>query len=92
MLKIKPLLTEKSLLNAQNGVYTFSVGRNATKTQIKNTIQLALGVKVAKVRTVSMKKAIKKNMRGQKRTIPATKKAIITLKGKDKIDLFESNK
>ena len=42
---IAPVVTEKSAGNAEKGIYTFKVVKTATKTQIKNTIEKAFGVK-----------------------------------------------
>lgn len=51
---IAPVITEKSenLKNTQN-VYVFKVKPNANKTQIKNEVEKAFGVKVLNVNTLN---------------------------------------
>ena len=49
----------------------------------------AFGVKVVKVRTINYRSITKTNlMRRKKMSITGKKKAIVTLAGKDKIDVF----
>ena len=51
---IAPVITEKSeSLKANNNVYVFKVKKTANKTQIKNEIEKAFGVKVVNVNTVN---------------------------------------
>lgn len=91
-MNVKPVLTEKSLQAAQNGVYTFWVLPSFTKGKIKEVIGSLFDVKVARVRTQNYKKMVRKNMRGVKVTKPARKKALVTLKDGKKIDLFTTKK
>lgn len=49
-------------------------------------------MKVVKVRTMNVAGETKKTFVGRKRVIQPRKKAIVTLGGKDKIDLFETKK
>ena len=48
---IAPVITEKSQIAIGNNVYTFKVSKDANKTQIKQAIEEAFGVKVKEVRT-----------------------------------------
>ncbi len=48
-----PVITEKSAGLEQNGVYTFKVDVRANKTQIKQAIEKAFGVKVESVNTMN---------------------------------------
>ena len=91
-MKLYPVLTEKSLGEAKRGNYTFWVEPNLTKYQIKRLVANVFGVTVTKVKTLNMKKGVKKTLMGRKRVLSARKKAIVTLSGKDKIDLFEEKK
>lgn len=88
---VKPLLTEKTYRNASDlNSYTFLVAREADKNQITNEIERKFEVDVIKVRTINQLGKIK--IFGAKRSKGArqnTKKAIITLKKGQKIDLFE---
>jgi ribosomal protein L23 len=89
-MKIKPLMTEKSLSDAKDGSYTFLVERGLTKEQIKRVVEGAFGVHVVSVRTANIKSGSKKNARGQIQKVKAVKKAWVNLKEKEKIDIFES--
>jgi len=88
-MKLQPVLTEKSLQEAKRGNYIFFVDRNLTKPQIEKLVSDVFGVTVSKVRTLNLRRIVKKTITGRKKVIPAQKKAIVTLSGKDKIDLFE---
>ena len=91
-MKIKPVLTEKSLDEAKKGKYTFYIPRNLTKFQIKKLISDAFGVNVVRVRTINKRGLIRKTNQGKKVSRPASKKCIVTLKDKEKIDLFDVKK
>ena len=83
-----PLVTEKSTgaMNDAN-VYTFEVDRRASKTDIKDAIERAYGVKVVKVATQVRKGGARRIRKGwvadQK-----TKKATIRVREGDVIELF----
>lgn len=88
---IKPVITEKSLkLVDEENQYTFEVDYRASKIAIKQEVEKRFKVNVLKVRIVS--KRGKRVSWGRKR-IPGsksdTKKAILTLKSSDSIDLFK---
>ena len=46
---IKPVISEKSMDDAQNKKYTFKVAVDANKTQVKLAVEEIFGVEVAKV-------------------------------------------
>lgn len=85
----RPLVTEKNASLQANGKYVFEVGGRANKTQIKNAVEEAFKVTVTAVNVVSMRGKEKRIGRRVIVTSP-WKKAIVTLKIGDKIDLFES--
>ncbi len=89
---LQPVLTEKSLEEAKKGNYTFWVDKHLTKPQIKIKINEVFGVNVVKVRTLNVAGEIKKTIMGRKKIVKPKKKAIVTLKEKEKIDLFEEKK
>jgi ribosomal protein L23 len=89
MLKIKPILTEKSVEDAKGGRYSFWVPLRLTKHQIKKFIGEAFGVHVVKVRTQTRAGGVKTTLTRKKVIIKPRKKAIVSLKEKEKIDLFE---
>lgn len=91
-MKIKPVLTEKSMLDAQNGKYTFWVSPSFTKGKIKESIGKAFGVSVVSVRTQNKAKCEKVNLMRRKTIVKAKKKTVVTLKDKQKIGLFEAEK
>jgi len=90
-MKIKPILTEKSLKQAKEGLYSFWFLPSSTKSQIKTAISEAFNVKVGGVRTLNYKKEVKKSWRGKNSVKQARKKVLVTLK-EGKIDLFEGGK
>jgi len=91
-MKLIPVLTEKSMSEAEKGNYTFFVERNMNKGQIKKAVEEAFGVNVVKVRTMNVVGEEKRTIRGRKKIIKPKKKAMVTLKEKEKIDLFEEAK
>lgn len=88
---IKPVVSEKSYGLLDEGAYTFIVHPDANKIQIRNAVEEIFGVKVAKVNTMNRQGKRKRNRRSftfGKR--PDTKRAVITLAGDDRIDLFQA--
>ena len=85
----KVLITEKGThLRETRNQYFFEVARDANKIEIKRAIELIFHVKVASVRT----QQIMGKVRRQGRFVGKRsdwKKAIVTLKPDQKIDLFE---
>ncbi|NLI12146.1 50S ribosomal protein L23 [Pelotomaculum propionicicum] len=84
----RPVVTEKSTSLLQDNKYTFVVDPRANKTEIKQAVEKIFKVKVEKVNTMNVKGKIKRVRRIPGRT-PDTKKAIVTLKKGDKIEIFE---
>ncbi|GAW90908.1 50S ribosomal protein L23 [Calderihabitans maritimus] len=85
---IKPVITEKSMALKEDNKYTFIVDKNANKIEIKKAVEELFNVKVLKVNTMNLKGKKKRMGRFEGKT-PDRKKAIVTLKPGDKIDLFE---
>jgi large subunit ribosomal protein L23 len=87
---VRPLVTEKTSARYQtHGEYVFEVARDATKPAIRQAIQRLFGVTVAGVWTMQMRGKPRRNMGKAAGVRPAWKKAIVTLKEGDKIDIFE---
>ena len=86
----RPVITEQSMAGVADNKYVFIVDINANKTEIKAAVELAFGVKVAKVNTVRMQGKVKRvgaNPAGKRADY---KKAIVTLTADSKtIELFE---
>jgi len=89
---ITPIFTEKSLGLAKQGKYSFWVGRKSNKMALKSEIAKLFGVHVVSVKTISTSGEKGRNARGVKFSTIRNKKAIVTLKDKEKIDLFEQSK
>jgi large subunit ribosomal protein L23 len=89
---LKPVFTEKSLKQARDGKYTFWVGMGMEKPKIKADIAKAFGVHVTGVKTVVGHSESRRNTKGQKFLTKGVKKAIVTLKSGEKIDIFEETK
>lgn len=91
-MKITPILTEKSLNLAKNGVYTFWVSPFLNKNEIKMAVGEVFGVHVTRVRTINYKKSVSRNNRGRNVVVAARKKGLVMLKKDEKIDAFEVKK
>jgi large subunit ribosomal protein L23 len=87
-MNIKPVFSEKSMNEAKKGKYTFWVGRGLTKKDIKKLINTAFGVTVRTVKTINLRKEQKTTLNRKKVTVPARKKAIVTLSKDEKINIF----
>jgi len=88
MLKIKPILTEKSLEAAGSGKYSFWVSASLTKYKIKKLVEEIFGVHVKKVWTQNRTGKIRTTLARKKVTVRPKKKVLVVLEGKEKIDLF----
>ena len=84
----RPVLTEKSYDQMNEGKYTFMVDVNANKYQIKQAIETVFSVKVDKVNTLKQQGKLKRMGRNEGRR-PSYKKAIVKLKPGSKIEFFE---
>ena len=86
----RPVITEQSMEAVADKKYVFMVDVNADKTQIKEAVELAFGVKVAKVNTISVRGRYRRQGMHAGYTA-ASKKAIVTLKPDSKeIEFFNS--
>jgi large subunit ribosomal protein L23 len=85
---VEPWITEKSHAGLADNKYVFRITRQATKAQVKKAIEGFYKVKVEKVAVMNFipKKRIYGRFEGTKSAI---KKAIVTLKEGDKIELFQ---
>jgi large subunit ribosomal protein L23 len=84
----RPLITEKGSIQQIQGKYLFEVDVKATKTQVKQAVEKSFNVSVTQVNVVTMRGKMRRMGRGIFKT-PDWKKAIVTLKAGDKIELFE---
>ncbi len=84
----KPVVSEKStLLIEKDNKYVFEVDTRSNKIQIKQAVEEIFKVSVTKVRTMRVRGKAKR-VRLKVGLTPERKKAIVTLKKGDRIDLF----
>ena len=81
-----PLLTEKSTNLSEQNKIIFKVPSQANKKNLKTNIEKIFKVNVVKVNIINKKNRVK-HTRGKKVKISGFKKAIITLKKGQSIDL-----
>lgn len=85
---IRPIVTEKSTALMGQGKYTFRVPLAATKIQIRQAVEQIFKVKVQAVNTMRYEGKLKRMGRTQGRRSD-WKKAVVTLKPGEAIELFE---
>ena len=83
---ISPLVTEKSTNLSEQNKIMFKVHKKANKKNLKSNIEKIFKVNVTKVNIINKKSRIKVT-RGRKVKVKGFKKAIITLKKGQNIDL-----
>ncbi|MBA2564781.1 MAG: 50S ribosomal protein L23 [Gemmatimonadetes bacterium] len=86
----RPITTEKS--SGQQGAanqYSFEVDRDATKPEIAAAVQRLFGVTVLQVRTMRAMGKVKRMGRFSGRR-PDWKKAVVTLKEGDEIQIYDN--
>jgi large subunit ribosomal protein L23 len=84
---IKPVVSEKSYALLDENKYTFIVRPDANKTQIKQAVEEVFSVTVLNVNTLNRQGKVRRTRFGLGKR-PNTKRAIVTLKQGDRIDLF----
>lgn len=86
---IKPIITEKNTALMEERKYTFRVPLSATKVEIRQAVEQVFKVKVQAVNTMRYEGKMKRLGRTQGRRSD-WKKAIVTLKPGETIELFEA--
>ncbi len=81
-----PIVTEKSTNLSEQNKIVFKVPFKATKDNLKSNIEKIFKVNVIKINMINKKNRIKLT-RGKKVNVPGFKKAIVTLKKGQSIDL-----
>ena len=84
---LAPVISEKSYGLLEDNKYTFVVAPGANKTQIKIAVEKVFSVKVTDVNTLN-RQGKRKRTRfgyGQRKSV---KRAIVTLRAGDRIDVF----
>jgi len=87
IVSVSPRVSEKAAFLAAHGKYAFDVPITATKPEVRKSVKLAYGVDVA---DVNMLRGIGKEVRRGRTTGRRNrwKKAVVTVKPGQKIDLF----
>ncbi|MEE9379811.1 MAG: 50S ribosomal protein L23 [Hyphomonadaceae bacterium] len=83
---LAPVITEKSTLVAEHNKIIFRVAIDANKKQIKDAVEHLFKVDVTKVNTIRVK-GKEKRFRGTLGRRPDFKKAIVTLKDGQSVDI-----
>lgn len=85
----RALITEKgTVMREVHNQYYFEVARDATKIDIKRAVEKIFSVQVSHIRTQQLRGKVKRTGRYEGRRSD-WKKAIVTLKPDQKIELFE---
>lgn len=85
---IKPIVSEKSVKEMENGKYSFWVHINTNKLQIRKAVSDIFKVKVKDV-NIQINKGKRRMTRGIIGKTKDRKKAIVTLESGQKIEIFE---
>ena len=86
---IRPVISEQSFDQTEDGVYTFEVAKQANKIQIADAVEKIFNVSVTKVNTLNVKPKMKR-VRYKEGATRTWKKAMVTLAEGDKIEIFGS--
>jgi large subunit ribosomal protein L23 len=84
----RPLVTEKNTALQAQGKYGFEVDKDANKEQVKEAVEKAFKVSVTAVNMMTVR-GREKRVGRKKVTASSWKKAVVTLKTGDKIQIFE---
>lgn len=88
---LRPVVSEKSYSQMEDGTYTFVVAPKASKLEIRQAIEAIFGVTVTKVNTANRKgKTVRNRRTRQVSKRSDVKRAFVTLAEGDTIELFSS--
>ena len=85
---VAPVITEKSTILSENNQVVFEVAIDANKTEIKDAVEALFNVSVTAVNTIRVKGKTKR-FRGIPGRRKDVKKAVVTLKDGDMIDIAD---
>lgn len=87
---VRPIVTERTSAAYQShGEYVFEVATDASKPAIRQAIEKLFGVKVKDVWTMNVRGKTRRMGRAAPGRRANWKKAIVTLRAGDKIEIFE---
>jgi large subunit ribosomal protein L23 len=84
---IRPLITEKAAILAEKNTYVFEVARRTNKIEIAKAIEALYAVKPIRVNIVNLPDT-RVFVRGKKGVKSGVRKALVTLKKGDKIEIL----
>ena len=87
---LRPVISEKSVLETERNNYTFAVARDANKFQIREAVEAEFKVNVVGVRVITVKPKQKRRGRRQMGIVSGWRKAVVTIEAGQKIELFET--
>ena len=86
---IAPIVTEKSMqLQKEQNKVTMKVAKNANKAQVKLAVEQIFDIRVVDVKMINVAAKAKRVGRYEG-TVPAYKKAIVTIAPEDNINLYK---
>ena len=86
----KPVVTEKSTLLQDSRKYVFEIHPNATKSQVREAVERYFEVNVSSVNTIKIIPETRRfGASGRRSKVGAVKKAVVTLKPGQTIQIFE---
>ncbi len=85
---LSPVITEKSTMLSEHNAVVFRVAKDSTKASIKDAVEALFDVSVTKVNTL-VAKGKTKRWKGRPYTRSDVKKAVVTLKDGDSIDVTQ---
>ena len=86
---IKPVISEKTTELSEMNKYVFQIPMKANKLMVKQALKALFGVQPEKINIIRVR-GKRRRIRYQFGNTAAWKKAIVTLKDGDKIDIFEA--
>lgn len=88
---IRPVISEKTTSMMEQNKYVFEVMMKANKLLVRQAIKEIFGVRAEKINMMVVR-GKQKSIRFRNGRTSAWKKAVVTLKAGDKIEIFESQK
>jgi len=85
---LQPTITEKATLLQESGKYTFRIAATANKVQVKEAVEKSFKVTVLDVNITKLR-GKRKRYGPRFKKMPDVKKAVVTLKPGDRINLIE---
>ncbi len=85
---VRPIITEKNTMLAEQGKYTFEVASTVNKIEIKQAVEEVFKVRVAAVNVMRVPGKQRRTGRNYGMT-RSWKKAVVTLEAGERIELFQ---